>query len=60
MSHYLAAQCSHCSKWIPLRECEPEDPTFDPAILIQVTCPHCGGQFKVQAKALEVIPKSKL
>ena len=60
MTSYLAAPCPQCTKWIPLRECESEDPTFDPTLLMQLTCPHCGEQFKLQAAALEVIPESKL
>jgi hypothetical protein len=60
MSHYLAARCSQCSKWIPVRQCEADDPTFDPSIFIQVLCPHCGKQSKLNAKALEVVPESKL
>jgi len=60
MPHYLATRCSQCTKWIPIRECEAEDPTFDPAILIQIVCPHCGTRTKVQAKILEVISQAKL
>ncbi len=60
MPHYLATRCSKCSKWIPIRECEAEDPTFDPAILIQVVCPSCGSRFKLETKALEVISEARL
>ena len=60
MPHYLATRCSQCSKWVPIRQCEAEDPTFDPAILIQIVCPHCGARFKLQAKMLEVISQARL
>jgi DNA-directed RNA polymerase subunit RPC12/RpoP len=60
MPHYLATRCSQCSKWIPIRECEAEDPTFDPALLMEVVCPHCGNRSKVRSTALEVISESKL
>ena len=60
MTSYLAATCPQCSKWIPLRECEPEDPTFDPTLLMQLTCPHCGGSVKLSASVLEVISESEL
>jgi DNA-directed RNA polymerase subunit RPC12/RpoP len=60
MPHYLATRCLQCSKWIPIRECEAEDPTFDPSLLMEVTCPHCGRKSKVQSTALEVIAESKL
>ncbi len=60
MSSYLATRCSQCSKWIPLRECEADDPTFDPGIFIEIVCPHCGKKTKVSAKALEVVADSKL
>ena len=60
MSNYLAARCTQCSKWIPLRECEADDPTFDPTLFIQVVCPHCGHASKVNAKALQVVSQSKL
>ena len=60
MTTYLAAPCPQCSKWIPLRECEAEDSTFDPTLLMQLHCPHCGKRFDLQASALEVVPSSKL
>jgi hypothetical protein len=60
VTQYLAAPCPKCSKWIPLRECEGDDPTFDPNLLMMLTCAHCGQQFKLSAAALEVVPESKL
>src|SRR5271166_1164626 len=60
MRHYLATRCTKCFKWVPIRECDAEDPTFDPSILIQFVCPHCGTTFKLQAKALEVVPEVRL
>ena len=60
MTSYLATACPKCSKWIPLRECEPEEPTFDPSLLLQVSCANCGESFKVTAATLEVVPKSKV
>jgi hypothetical protein len=60
MSHYLAAHCPQCSKWVPVRQCEGDDPTFDPGLNVQIVCPHCGGRFQIQAHLLEVVPESKL
>jgi len=60
MSNYLACRCSHCSKWIPIRQCEGDDPTFDPSLLIELLCPNCGKKTKLHAKALEVVAESKL
>lgn len=60
MAHYLATRCPKCRKWIPIRRCEADDPTFDPALFIQLDCPHCGKHFKLRSTALEVVPESKL
>ena len=60
MSHYLAVNCPQCSKWIPLRQCESEDPTFDPNLFAQVACPHCGQQIQPNATAVEVVSASQL
>ncbi len=60
MSHYLATRCPQCSKWIAVRQCEPDDPTFDPTLFMQLTCPHCGARSKLAASALEVVPESTL
>jgi len=60
MAQYLAARCPQCSNWIPLRPCEPDTPTFDPTLLMQVECSHCGQTSKLPSSALEVIPQSQL
>ena len=60
MPNYLAARCSQCSKWIPIRRCEADDPTLDPALFMQIICPHCGQTSKLHAKALQIVPESKL
>lgn len=60
MATYLATRCPQCTKWIPVRRCETDDPTFDPGLFVQVDCPHCGGKVKLQATAMEVVPESKL
>ena len=60
MAQYLAAPCPQCSNWIPLRQCEADDPTFDPNLMMMVTCAHCNKQFKVSAGLLEVVPEEKL
>ena len=60
MAQYLAAPCPKCSNWIPLRECEADDPTFDPNLMMMLTCMHCGEKFKVSAGLLEVVPAAKL
>ncbi len=60
MPTYLAVRCPQCSGWIPIRRCEADAPTFDPTLLMQVACPHCGVQSKLLASALELVPQSKL
>jgi hypothetical protein len=60
MPTYLAARCSQCSKWIPVRECEEDDPTFDPSLFVELVCPHCGEKTRLHAKAFELVPGSKL
>jgi DNA-directed RNA polymerase subunit RPC12/RpoP len=60
MPHYLATRCPQCSKWVPIRQCEAEDPTFDPSIMVQIVCANCGNTFKLQTKALEVISEARL
>jgi C4-type Zn-finger protein len=60
MSTYLAARCPECSKWISVRECDGDAPTFDPTFMMQLGCSHCGKQSKLPATALELVPESDL
>ena len=60
MSNYLAVRCPQCSKWIPIRRCDTDAPTFEPTLFMQVVCPHCRHHSKLMAAALEVVPESKL
>jgi len=60
MSTYLAARCPQCSRWISVRQCDADTPTFDPTFIMQLACPHCGQQSKLLASALELVSESDL